>query len=153
MTTELLRPLTGPKTLDLRLYQTETIESLRVAARSGFQRIILCAPTGSGKTEMAIPPHPGGAAQGVQGDLCGGRHLAGRADQRSTVVLRYRARLRSGGKHLGPVTRRIQVAMAQTIAKREFWTDLDLLIIRRSATSSEKRFRTLLASGVAESSV
>ena len=49
MTTELLRPLTGPKTLDLRLYQTETIESLRVAARSGFQRIILCAPTGSGK--------------------------------------------------------------------------------------------------------
>ena len=54
MTTELLRPLTDPKALDLRLYQTEAIESLRVAARSGFQRIILCAPTGSGKTEMAI---------------------------------------------------------------------------------------------------
>ena len=54
MTTELLRPLTDPKTLDLRLYQVEAIELLRVAARVGNQRIILCAPTGSGKTEMAI---------------------------------------------------------------------------------------------------
>ena len=54
MTAELLRPLTDPKSLDLRLYQVEAIESLRVAAREGSQRIILCAPTGSGKTEMAI---------------------------------------------------------------------------------------------------
>ena len=54
MTTELLRPITGPKALDLRPYQVEAIESLRVAARSGNRRIILCAPTGSGKTEMAV---------------------------------------------------------------------------------------------------
>ena len=55
MTTELLRPLTDPKSLDLRLYQTEAIESAAGwLPRSGFQRIILCAPTGSGKTEMAI---------------------------------------------------------------------------------------------------
>ena len=54
MTTELLRPVVGPKALELYPYQVEAIESLRVAARSGNQRIILCAPTGSGKTEMAI---------------------------------------------------------------------------------------------------
>ena len=54
MTTELLRPVTGHKVLTLWPFQEEAIESLRVAARTGKRRIILCAPTGSGKTEMAI---------------------------------------------------------------------------------------------------
>ena len=49
MTTELLRPVTDPKSLGLYPFQTEAIESLRVAARAGHHRIILCAPTGSGK--------------------------------------------------------------------------------------------------------
>ena len=49
MTTELLRPLAVPKSLGLYPFQTEAIESLRVAARAGHHRIILCAPTGSGK--------------------------------------------------------------------------------------------------------
>ena len=128
MTTELLRPLTGPKSLDLRLYQVEAIESLRVAARSGFQRIILCAPTGSGKTEMAI-------------------HLiqeAQRKGSRVTFVVdgislaeQTSARLSSYGINHGYAQglntwghgERIQVAMAQTIAKREFFPNLDLLII------------------------
>ena len=35
MTTELLRPVTGPKSLSLYPFQTEAIESLRVAARAG----------------------------------------------------------------------------------------------------------------------
>ena len=49
MTTELLRPVTSSRALELYPFQTEAIESLRVAARSGNRRIILCAPTGSGK--------------------------------------------------------------------------------------------------------
>ena len=49
MTTELLRPVTSSRALELYSFQTEAIESLRVAARSGNRRIILCAPTGSGK--------------------------------------------------------------------------------------------------------
>ncbi len=42
------------QTLDLRPYQVHSIEELREALRQGYRRIILCAPTGSGKTEMAI---------------------------------------------------------------------------------------------------
>ena len=45
---------TPTKTLDLRPYQVTTVEQLREALRQGHRRIILCAPTGSGKTEMAI---------------------------------------------------------------------------------------------------
>ena len=44
----------GPKALELYPFQTEAIESLRVVLRSGYRRVILCAPTGSGKTEMAV---------------------------------------------------------------------------------------------------
>ena len=128
MTTDLLRPVTGPKSLDLWPFQTEAIESLRVTARSGNKRIILCAPTGSGKTEMAI-------------------HLiqeAQRKDSRVTFVVdgislaeQTSARLSSygiehgyaQGKNTWGRRERIQVAMAQTIEKREFWSGLDLLII------------------------
>jgi DNA repair protein RadD len=39
--------------LDLRPYQTESIEALRAGVRDGHKRQILCAPTGSGKTVCA----------------------------------------------------------------------------------------------------
>ena len=128
MTTELLRPVVGPKALELYPFQAEAIESLRVAARSGNRRIILCAPTGSGKTEMAI-------------------HLIQEAQRKGSKVTfvvdgislaeQTSARLASYGIEHGYAqaknTRgrgeKVQVAMAQTIEKREFWTDLDLLII------------------------
>ena len=40
--------------LQLYPFQLVAIEDTRVAARAGHRRQILCAPTGSGKTEMAI---------------------------------------------------------------------------------------------------
>ena len=101
MTTEILRPVAVPKSLSLYPFQTEAIESLRVAARAGHHRIILCSPTGSGKTEMAIHLIQEAQAQGVSGDIRRGRNLAGGADQRSPGVLRDRARVCSRVKHLG----------------------------------------------------
>ena len=128
MTAELLRPVTGPKNLDLRLYQVEAIESLRVAARLGFQRIILCAPTGSGKTEMAIHLIQEAQRKGSKVTfVVDGISLAEQTSARLSsygIAHGYAQGLNTWGKG-----ERIQVAMAQTIAKREFFPDLDLLII------------------------
>ena len=41
-------------TLTLRDYQSEGLEMLRTALRCGHKRVVVCAPTGSGKTEMAM---------------------------------------------------------------------------------------------------
>ena len=40
--------------LQLRPYQVEAINGLRKRLSAGDKRVILCAPTGSGKTEMAM---------------------------------------------------------------------------------------------------
>ena len=44
MTTQLLRPVTSSRALDLDPFQTDAIESLREAPRSGNRRILLKAP-------------------------------------------------------------------------------------------------------------
>ena len=128
MTTELLRPVTVPKSLDLRPYQVEAIELLRVAARAGNRRIILCAPTGSGKTEMAIhliqeAQHKGSRVTFV----VDGIPLAEQTSRRFVsygIEHGYAQAENTRGRG-----KKVQVAMAQTIVKRKFWTGLDLLII------------------------
>ena len=40
--------------LELRPYQSATLEALRKGFMAGLRRQILYAPTGAGKTEMAI---------------------------------------------------------------------------------------------------
>ena len=89
MTTELLRPVTDPKSLSLYPYQAEAIESLRVAARAGYRRIILCAPTGSlARPKWLFTSSRKRTRQRVKGDLRGGRNLSGGADQCSPGILR-----------------------------------------------------------------
>ena len=45
--------LTDAKDIVLRPYQLDAIEGLRVGLRDGKKRLILCAPTGAGKTVLA----------------------------------------------------------------------------------------------------
>ena len=128
MTTEILRPVADPKSLSLYPFQTEAIESLRVAARAGHHRIILCSPTGSGKTEMAIHLIQEAQAKGSRVTfVVDGISLAEQTSARLTsygIAHGYAQAKNTRGRG-----EKIQVAMAQTIEKREFWTDLDLLII------------------------
>ena len=129
MTTELLRPFAGPKVLSLWRFQEEAIDMLRVVLRSGKRRIILCAPTGSGKTEMAI-------------------HLIQEAQAKGSRVTLASYGIEHGyAQGINTRGRRERVAMAQTIEKREFFTDLDLLIIdechiQRKAIQSPQVGRT-----------
>lgn len=44
---------TDPKEIALRPYQLDAVEGLRIKLRDGDKRLILCAPTGAGKTVLA----------------------------------------------------------------------------------------------------
>ena len=126
MTLSLIQP--EPKTLELRPFQATSIDACREAMRQGHWRIILCAPTGSGKTEMAIYL--------IQEAMEKNSRVVFVAD-RITLVDQTSQRLWDYGIPHGVAqsanTRgrheRIQVASAQTIEKRDYWNNLDLLII------------------------
>ena len=119
--------------LSLRPYQVQAIEALRQAFRLGHKRIILCAPTGSGKTEMAIHL--------VQEARDRGSRVAFVAD-RITLVQQTSRRLTKYGVPHGVAQasntrgRRepIQVCSAQTIEARDYWNALDILIIDEAHT-------------------
>ena len=128
MTTSPMLWTPDAKALELRTYQVRTIEELREALRRGYRRIILCAPTGAGKTEMGIYL--------IQEAQAKRRRVTFVVDS-IPLVKQTSERFADYGIPHGYVqgrnTRgrreRIQVAMAQTIEKREYWNDLDLLVI------------------------
>ena len=123
--------------LQLRPYQVEAINGLRQRLAAGDKRVILCAPTGSGKTEMAM-------------------HLIQEADRKNsrvafvadrvTLVEQTSKRLWANGIRHGVAQgdntigryEPIQVCSAQTIEKRDYWKEIDLLIIDECHTQRAK---------------
>ena len=50
-------------TVELRDYQTHTLELIRDAMEAGYRRILVCAPPGTGKgTLIALPESDGASA-------------------------------------------------------------------------------------------
>ena len=106
----------------IRLYpfQEKSKEALRANLRRGIRRQILCSPTGSGKTEIAMSLVQDAASKGSRVVfICDRQALVTQTSERFTAndILH--------GVAMSDQTRgrrnNIQVASAQTLEKRGFW--------------------------------
>ena len=120
--------LSERKTLELRPYQIAAIDDLREGLRAGHKYQILCAPTGSGKTEMAFHL--------VQEALAKGTRLAFVCDRR-VLVQQTHERLSDYGIPHGVTMagamfgrgERIQVCSAQTLEAMDSFPDFQTLVL------------------------
>ena len=120
----------------LRDYQVTALESLRAAFRSGKRRVVLIAPTGSGKTTVAAH-----MVLGAYGRVLFVAH-------RKELIDQAHARLLEHGCESGIImaghertAHRVQVASIQTLIRREF-PPAELVIIdecHHAAADSYKR--------------
>ena len=113
---------------ELRDYQNSAIEGLRGGFRMGRKRQILCAPCGSGKTEMAMFFVRAAAEKGKRvAFVCDRLALVEQTSQRFQDAGIEHGVLQ-GGNSFGR-SLPVQVCSAQTIEKRGLWPGLDLLVV------------------------
>lgn len=115
--------------LNLRPYQTDIIANLRNGFASGKRHQILYAPTGAGKTEMAIALLEATKIKGNKAAMLLDRIVL--CDQTSQRLEKYsidHGVMQSGHWRYRPYEN-IQICSAQTIEKRGSFPDLSLLII------------------------
>jgi DNA repair protein RadD len=115
--------------LELRSYQEDAIEQLRVGFASGKRSQVLVSPTGSGKTEMAIALMKAVKEKGNKAAMILDRIVL--CNQTSSRLEKYNIDhgvLQAGHWRYRP-WENIQVCSAQTLEKRGEFPNLDLLII------------------------
>lgn len=114
--------------LQLRPYQTDSIDALRDGVRKGHRRQILAAPTGSGKTVVSTFLMEEVAAKMSRAAFICDRVAL--VDQTSATFDQYRIAhgvMQAQHWRTRP-WERIQVASAQTLARRGFKDDLQLIV-------------------------
>lgn len=115
--------------LQLRPYQEEALEQLRLGFAQGKRAQVLVAPTGSGKTEMAIALMKATKDKGNKAAMLLDRIVL--CDQTSKRLEKYsidHGVLQSGHWRYRP-TENIQVCSAQTLERRGSFPGLNLLIV------------------------
>jgi len=115
--------------LELRGYQNDTLEALRKGFAAGKQAQILYAPTGSGKTEMAIALLEATRKKGNRAAMILDRIIL--CDQTSQRLEKYHIDhgvMQSGHWRYRP-HERIQVCSAQTLERKGEFPGLSLLIV------------------------
>jgi superfamily II DNA or RNA helicase len=115
--------------LNLRAYQTLSLDGLRAGFAAGHRSQILYAPTGAGKTEMAIALLEATKKKGNKAAMVLDRIIL--CDQTSQRLQKYEIDhgvLQSGHWRYRPYES-IQVCSAQTIEKRGSFPGLTLLIV------------------------
>ena len=119
-----------------RTFQLTAHESLRQGIREGHKNQIIMAPTGAGKTYLGLRICNEAMMRGKRAVfLCDRTTLI---NQTSAVADRYG--LRNHGVIQAKHWRRnpdalLQIASVQTIAKREFWPKLDVLVVDEAHTT------------------
>ena len=119
----------GDHMLNLRPYQEKTLEELRNGFLSGKRVQILYAPTGAGKTEMAIALMAATKAKGNKTAMLLDRVVL--CDQTSGRLERYNIDhgvMQAGHWRYKPYEN-IQVCSAQTLERRGSFPGLNLLIV------------------------
>jgi len=120
----------GTKFPEPRSFQVQAHEALRQGFRAGHKNQLIMAPTGAGKTYLGLRICNEATQKGKRAVfLCDRTTLI---DQTSTVADRYG--MYGHGIIQAKHWRRrpeelLQIASVQTIAKREFWPQLDVLVV------------------------
>lgn len=127
----------------LRPYQAAAVQNCRHSMAGGAQRIILCSPTGSGKTEIGMAFVKAARAKGNRvAFLCNRIHLVAQASRRF-----HKAGISHGiiqGSNTREVWAPVLVASIQTVARRGL-PEVDLLIIDEAhAVAGSKDFREVI---------
>ena len=119
--------------LVLRPYQAWSVDELARAKRDGNLWTILCSPTGSGKTEIAIHLVDRARKRGMR--------VAFVCDRRTLVTQTSQRFAKYGIPHGVAMAEKtfgrsmpIQICSVQTIQKRGYWPALDLLVIDEAHT-------------------
>ncbi len=115
--------------LALRPLQVDTLEALREAFRQGHRRTLLYAPTGFGKTEMAIALMKGAHDKQKRAAMVLDRIvLCNQTSERLDKYSISHGVMQAGHWRWQPY-QRVQVCSAQTLEKRGEFPGLSLLII------------------------
>jgi len=124
--------------LNLRSYQEQTLEALRQGFAKGKRAQILYAPTGAGKTEMAIELMRATKAKGNKAAMLLDRIVL--CDQTSKRLEKYKIDhgvMQAGHWRYRPYEP-IQVCSAQTLEKRGTFPGLNLLIVDEAHQTREQ---------------
>jgi DNA repair protein RadD len=124
--------------LTLRPYQEETLDALRRGFAEGKNRQVLYAPTGAGKTEMAIALLNATKLKGNRSAMILDRIVL--CDQTSSRLQSYNIEhgvLQASHYRYRPYEL-IQICSAQTLERRDDFPDLKLLIIDEAHTTRQK---------------
>lgn len=131
--------------MDLRDYQLGACENVLAKHISGVRRVLLVAPTGSGKTVMAAHLVRGWAAQGLR--ICFVVH-------RDELVRQTRAKLEAFGVEHGTIKagfvedleRQVQVASIQSLVRRiKRVQPADVLVLDEAHHAAADSYRRLVS--------
>jgi superfamily II DNA or RNA helicase len=129
--------------LTLRPYQAQAVQNLRISLATGHGRLMLCSPTGSGKTEMGMALVKGARAKGKRvAFLCNRIHLVEQTSRRIDSAGIVHGVIQ--GENTARTYEHVIVASIQTVARRGL-PEVDMLLIDEAHTvAGSKDYRAVI---------